>query len=131
MLRLPSTLPADLETLAHRTIGCCLNVHRALGPGLREVSYVRAVAIELEVEGIPFEREKTFTVRYRGQLLCQQRVDLLVADSLVLEVKVVEILAPVHAAQVLSYLRIAELRLGLLVNFNVAVLRQGVKRIAL
>ncbi len=80
MLRLPSTLPDELETLAHRTIRCCLNVHRALGPGLREISYVRAV-------------------RYRGHLLCQQRVDLLVAESLVLEAKAVEILAPVHAAR--------------------------------
>ncbi len=70
-------------------------------------------------------------VRYRGHLLCQQRVDLLVAESLVLEAKAVEILAPVHAAQVLSYLRVAELRLGLLVNCNVAILRQGIRRVVL
>ena len=128
MLHVQSTLPADLERLVHDTIGCCIAVHRALGPGLLEMIYSRAVAIELEAAGIPFERERTYPVTYRGELLCEQRLDFVVAESVVIEIKSVEHLTSLHDAQILNYMRIAHLRVGLLMNFNVPVLKEGLKR---
>jgi GxxExxY protein len=131
MLRIPTELPDDLETLIHRTIGCCITVHRALGSGLLEAIYRRALAIELAAQGIEFETEKAFPVMYRDQLLCNQRLDFVVASQLVLEIKSVDHLDPVHRAQLLSYLRASKLRAGLLLNFNVPVLQDGLKRIVL
>ena len=131
MLRLPSHLSDELETFIHRTIGCCITVHRALGPGLLENIYTRAVSLELEVQRIPFETEKQFPILYRGQFLCHQRLDFVVAGQVVLEIKSVEHLIPVHHAQLLSYLRVSRLRVGLLINFNVPVLQDGLKRIVL
>ena len=131
MLRIPSRLPDDVEELVTRVIGCCIAVHRALGPGLLESIYSRAVCIELETVGIPFVREMQIAVMYRDQLLCHQRLDAVVAGQVVLEIKSVERLNPVHHAQLLSYLRISKLRIGLLINFNVAVLQDGLKRIVL
>src|SRR5215467_12644894 len=116
MLRVQSPLSDDLEQLASRVLGCCVQVHRALRPGLLEAIYARAVAIELAVHDIPFEAEKSFPVHYRNTLLCYQRVDLLVAKTLVVEVKSVERLDSIHVAQVLSYLHVADARLGLLIN---------------
>ena len=131
MLRIPSPLSEDLETLIYRTIGCCITVHRALGPGLVEAVYCRATQLELEAERIPFEREKQFEVLYRGQVVCRQRLDVVVADQLVLEIKAVEQVNPVHRAQVISYLRVSGYRVGLLMNFNVPIFQDGVKRIIL
>jgi GxxExxY protein len=131
VLRIPSDLPDDLETLIHRTIGCCITVHRALGPGLLETIYARAVCIELDEQGIPFETEKPFPISYRGRFLCHQRLDFLVAAQLVLEIKSVDHLDRVHRAQILSYLRGCKLRAGLLINFNVPVLQDGLKRVVL
>src|SRR4051812_2186247 len=104
MLRIQSPLPDDLEQLAHAVIGCSVEVHRGLGPGLLEAIYARALSIELAVRAIPFEAERSFPVHYRGELLCHQRLDLLVAGQLVVEVKSVEHLGSIHVAQVLSYL---------------------------
>ena len=131
MLRIPSPLPEETENLIHTTIGCCITVHRALGPGLLETIYTRAVCIELECAGISFEREKEVPVRYRGQLLCHHRLDIVVDQRLVLEVKSVEYIIPVHRAQLLSYLRVSGIAVGLLVNFNVPILQDGIKRIIL
>jgi GxxExxY protein len=131
MLRIQSPLSDGLERLAHDVIGCCVDVHRALGPGLLEAIYARAIAIELRASAIPFEAEKSFPVLYRGRLLCHQRLDLLVANQLVLEVKSVEHLDSIHVAQVLSYLNVAGARLGLLINFNVSILKQGIRRVIL
>jgi GxxExxY protein len=128
MLRVHSPLPDEVETLVHETIGCCIAVHRVLGPGLLEGIYSRAVCLELTAAGIPFEREKTLPVIYRGELLCEHRLDFVVAGAIILEIKSVEHLAPVHHAQLLNYQRIAHVRAGLLVNFNVVVLRDGIKR---
>ncbi|MBI3491800.1 MAG: GxxExxY protein [Acidobacteria bacterium] len=125
VLKVSSQLSDDLEALIHRTIGCCIDVHRALGPGLLETIYSRAVELELTAAGISFESEKTYPVRYRGQLLCSQRLDVVVEGQLVLEIKSVEQLAAVHRAQLLSYLRVSSLRVGLLLNFNVPVLQEG------
>jgi GxxExxY protein len=131
MLRIPSPLSSDLEDLVHRVIGCCITIHTELGPGLLEVVYQRAACYELEARGIPFEREKPFPIMYRGRRLFVHRLDLVVSDQLLVELKAVERLHPVHHAQVLSGLRASKLRIGLLVNFNVAVLPQGIRRIVL
>ena len=131
MLRIPTPLPDELETLVHKTIGCCITVHRELGPGLLESIYSRATCLELEACGIPFEQEKRIPVFYRGGLLCHQRLDLVIDNRIVLEIKSVEKLNPVHHAQLLSYLRISGIRVGLLINFNSAILRDGLKRIVL
>ncbi|OFW13524.1 MAG: hypothetical protein A3F69_06030 [Acidobacteria bacterium RIFCSPLOWO2_12_FULL_66_10] len=128
MLRIPSPLPDDLETLVHDTIGCCIAVHRTLGPGLLETIYSRAICLELTAAGIAFEREKTYPVMYRGELLCEQRLDFVVGEEIVLEIKSVEHLVPVYHSQLLNYMRVAHLRVGLLMNFNVVVLRDGLKR---
>jgi GxxExxY protein len=128
MLRVPSPLPDDLEELVHDTIGCCIAVHREIGPGLLETIYSRAICVELTAAGIGFEREKTYPVMYRGELLCEQRLDFVVGGEVVLEIKSVEQLMSLHHSQLLSYMRIARLRVGLLMNFNVAVLRDGLQR---
>ncbi len=130
-LRVQSNLPLDLENLMRDTIGSCIAVHRELGPGMSEVVYSRATCIELDARGIPFEAEKAVSIRYRDKLLCQQRIDLFVDNRLVLEITSVERIHPVHVAQVVSYLRITGARAGLVVNFNVPVLKQGVRRVVL
>ena len=129
MLKTVSSLPESLENLAQEVIGCCLAVHKELGPGLLESVYPRAVEIELKERGISFEVEKPLPVSYRGQLLCHQRLDMFVDGRLVLELKSVEALHPIHVAQVISYLRLTRSRLGLLINFNVPRLVDGVKRL--
>ena len=131
MLTVSSQLDDEVEALIHRVIGYCIRVHRELGPGLLERIYRRAICIELQSEGVPFEVEKSFPVWYRGHLLCDQRVDIVVAGRILLEVKALDRLAPVHRAQVMSYLRGSGLRIGLLMNFNVPVLPDGLHRIVL
>ena len=128
MLRVPTPLPDELETLVHDTIGCCIAVHRVLGPGLLETIYSRALCLELAAKGIAFEREKSYPVIYRGELLCEQHLDFVVGGEIVLELKSVEQLAQVNHAQLLNYMRVAQKRVGLLINFNVVVLRDGLKR---
>jgi GxxExxY protein len=128
MLGIPSPLSDDLEALVHETIGCCIAVHRTLGPGLLETIYSRAICLELTAAGIAFEREKAYPVTYRGELLCEQRLDFVVGGEVVLEIKSVEHLVPLHHAQLLNHMRVARLRVGLLMNFNVAILRDGLKR---
>jgi GxxExxY protein len=128
MLRVHSTLPEDLEDLVHKTIGCCIAVHRVLGPGLLEEIYARALGLELAAARIPFQREKACPVTYRGEVLCRQYLDLVVEDQIVVELKSVEQLVPVNHAQLLSYMRVANKRVGLLINFNVVVLKDGLTR---
>ena len=128
MLRVPSPLTPDLEVLVHDTIGCCIIVHRELGPGLLETIYSRAIALELAAAGISFGREKPYTVTYRGQPLCEHRLDFVVGGAIVLEIKSIEAIAPVHHRQLLSYLRVSRLRVGLLMNFNVPALKDGLVR---
>ena len=131
-LLIESGLPADLEELAKRTIGALLAVHRELGSGMTEGVYAAATRVELAARGIPFEREKRLPIHYRGQFLCHQRIDLFVDDRLVVELKSVEALHAVRFAQVVSYLRLTGARLGLLVNFNVPLLKHGgVRRVIL
>jgi GxxExxY protein len=131
MLRIATNLSAELEELIHRTIGCCISVHRELGPGLVESVYHRAVGYELEATGIPFEREKACPITYRGRRLYVHKLDLVVGGELLLELKAVERVHPVHVAQVLSSLRASKLPVALLINFNVALLPQGTRRFVL
>jgi len=131
LTRLQSTLPAELEELAETTFGISLTVHRELGAGFHEAVYARACRLELAASGIPYEAEKAVPIRYRGQLITTQRIDLVVAEELVVEVKSVDRLHPVRISQAVSYLRATELRLALVVNFNVSALRQGIRRVVL
>jgi len=112
-------------------IGAAIEVHRSLGPGLLESAYSACLAFELAERGLKVEIEKPLPIVYRGvQLECGYRIDLLVNDLVIVEVKSVEKLIPIHEAQILSYLRLSNLNLGLLINFNVGLLTHGVRRIA-
>ena len=128
MLKISSPLTKEVEQLIRDTIGCCISVHRALGPGLFERIYSRALGLEFKAAGIAFEREKRHEVRYRGELVGAQRLDLVVGGQIVLEIKSVEQFASVHHKQILNYMRVAGLRAGLLINFNVAILPDGLSR---
>src|SRR5438105_6343596 len=120
---------AELNEITRAIIGASIEVHRQLGPGLLESSYRECLCRELLLRSIPFEREKPLPLEYKGiHLGCGYRLDLLVAGAVVVEIKSVEALAPIHDAQLLTYLRIGGWRLGLLINFNVAVLKSGIHR---
>lgn len=110
------------EKLLHEVIGCCVRVHMELGPGFLESAYQRALEIELGEQGIPFETEKVIELHYREHFIGKHRLDLLVAQRLVVELKTVEKLIGQHYAQVRSYLRAMGNTLGLLVNFAEAAL---------
>lgn len=117
------------EELSNRVIGYAIEVHKALGPGLLESTYQQCLAHELSVAGIRFAMEQPLPVRYKGLLLdCGYRVDLLVEESIIIECKSVEELHPVHEAQLLTYLKLADKKIGLLINFNVERLKDGLKR---
>ena len=110
-------------------IGAAMDVHRTLGPGLLESAYQECLCRELTIRRIPFEREKPLPLEYKGvRLECGYRLDLLVAGAVVIEVKSVEALVPIREAQLLTYLRLGGWHVGLLINFNVEVLRQGIRR---
>lgn len=119
----------ELNQITSEIIGAAIEVHRQLGPGLLESSYRECLCRELLLRGIPFERERPLPLEYKGiHLGCGYRVDVVVAGGVVVEIKAVEALAPIHEAQLLTYLRIGGYRLGLLINFNVAVLKNGIRR---
>jgi GxxExxY protein len=126
-----STLPDETEALLQRIIGCALQVHRQLGPGFLESVYTEALCIELEVQGLPFERERSVVVTYRDRKILGQRVDLIVGGAVIVEVKAVARLDPLFQAKLISYLRTTGFRAGLLVNFNSELLKDGLKRIVL
>lgn len=126
MLNEPSK---DTDALVHLIIDAAMEVHRTLGPGYMESIYEEALAIELKMRGISFERQKQIAVNYKGHNLGEGRLDLLVGNKIIVELKTVETLAPVHKAQLLSYLKTTGHRIGLLINFNVALLKDGIKRV--
>jgi GxxExxY protein len=121
--------PEELDRLAHAVIGAAIEVHRQLGPGLPEHAYQGAMEVELTVRGIPFERQKVIEIIYKGVVVAKGKIDLLVGGKLVVEIKSVDLIIPLFRLQTLSYMRIIRQPLGLLINFNVAVLREGIKRI--
>lgn len=123
------TMSRDINEITREIIGAAIEVHRQLGPGLLESAYFECLCRELFLREIPFEYEKPLPLEYKGiRLECGYRIDLLVEGSVVVEIKSVEALAPIHDAQLLTYLRIGGWRVGLLINFNVAVLKNGIHR---
>jgi GxxExxY protein len=124
--------PGDhLDRLAYEVIGAAIEVHRQLGPGFLEAVYEEALALELSLRDIPFSRQKSVTVHYKTRVAGESRLDLLVADSLIVELKAVNALAPIHTAQVVAYLKASGIHLGLLINFNSVFLKDGIRRIVL
>lgn len=120
---------AYIRDITGGIIGAAIEVHRHIGPGFLESVYEDALAIELQIQGIPFRRQVPIAMEYKGHPIGQARVDLLVEDCVVVELKALEHLAPIHSAQILSYLRATKLRHGLLITFNVPALRLGIKRV--
>jgi len=120
---------SEVRDCSKEIIGAAIAVQRALGPGLLESTYEACLFHELTQCGLAVERQKELPVRYRGvQLDCGYRIDLLVEDSVIVELKAVEKLEPIYEAQLLSYLKLSGIKIGLLINFNVEVLKQGIKR---
>ena len=118
--------------LANRVIGCAIEVHRALGPGLLESAYQQCLCHELHLNQINFEIEKPLPVEYKGcRLDCGYRIDILVENEIILELKSVEQLHRVHEAQILSYMKLMGLKHGFLINFNVPILKNGLKSFVL
>jgi GxxExxY protein len=120
----------EINQLTERVIGACVEIHKALGPGLLESAYEECLCHELSLAGFKFERQRSLPVAYKGvQLDCGYRLDVVVEKRLIVELKSVEMLAPILAAQMLTYLKLSGITVGLLINFNVPVLRRGIKRI--
>jgi GxxExxY protein len=120
-----------LRALTQKIIGCAIEVHKQLGPGLLEGTYEAALAIELNAAGLKHVRQPIFPVMYKSQVIGEYRLDFIVADLVVLEVKSVERFDPIFEAQVLTYLKVTGKKIGLLINFNSRLLKDGIKRFAL
>jgi len=119
----------ELNKLTEQIIGAAIEVHKAIGPGLLESAYEECLCRELTVRSIPFERQRPLPVEYKGTRLdCGYRLDLLVAGDVVIEIKSVSSIEPIHEAQLLTYLKLGGWKLGLLINFNVPVLKDGIRR---
>ena len=123
--------PDFINSITSRIIGCAVEVHRQLGPGLLEATYEAALCIELEQAGLRYQRQPCFPVRYKGRVIGEYRLDLLVEDAVVVEIKSVERMDPVFEAQVLTYLKATGKTVGLLINFNSRLLTQGIRRLVL
>ncbi len=120
------------DAISYKIIGAAIEVHRILGPGLLESTYEECLARELVLQSIPFEKQKPLPFEYKGiKLDCGYRLDFLVDGCVVVELKAVEDILPIHEAQMLTYLKLLNLRLGLLINFNVPVIKDGIKRMVL
>ena len=114
--------------LSHRVIGSAIEVHRHLGPGLLESTYQQCLARELHLSGIPFKLEYPLPVEYKGlHLDCGYRIDVLIEDAIILELKSVAQLKPIHEAQLLTYMKLTHIKQGFLINFNVEILKNGLK----
>jgi len=119
----------EMNKLTGEIIGAAIEVHKQLGPGMLESAYEECLSYELSVRGLSIVRQKPVPVVYKEvKLECGYRIDILVNDAVVLELKSVDVLAPIHEAQILTYMRFAKRRIGLLINFNVTVLKNGIKR---
>ncbi len=122
----------EVDELSRSVIGCAIEVRRNLGPGLLESTYRQCLACELPHAEIAFQMEVPLSVRYKDILLdCGYRIDLLISDDLIVEIKSIEALLPIHQAQILTYMRLASVPLGLLINFNVTKLQSGIRRFVL
>ena len=122
----------EFDELSNKVIGCAIEVHRNLGPGLLESTYEQCLAYEFKIEGMPFNLQYPLPVEYKGiKLDCGYRIDLLVANSLIVELKSVENVLPIHQAQLLTYMKLSGIKIGLLMNFNVKYMKDGIKRMVL
>ncbi len=119
---------AELNKLTERIIGCAIEVHRQLGPGVLESVYESAMCIEFEIAGLAYECQKIVPVSYKGRLIGEHRLDFLVEDAVIIELKSVERLDPLFQAQVMGYLKLTGKPIGLLINFNTRLLKEGIHR---
>ena len=120
----------NINSLSGKIIGAAIEVHKALGPGLLESAYEECLSYELGLGGLSLERQKPLPVQYKGRKLdCGYRLDIVVENAIILELKSCERIEPIHKAQLLTYLKLSGLHLGLLLNFNVAVMRDGIVRV--
>ncbi|MEW6618737.1 MAG: GxxExxY protein [bacterium] len=118
------------KELTEQIIGAAIEVHRYLGPGLLESAYEECLCHELHLSGLKFERQRPLPLEYKGiKLDCGYRIDIVVEEKVILEIKVVEDILPIHTAQLLTYLRLSGIKIGLIMNFNVPVLKDGLKRL--
>src|SRR5687767_7833288 len=117
----------EVDRLAYAVIGAAIEVHSELGAGHLESSYERALCIELTMRGIPFVRQSPFSLKYKGHEIGDGRIDLIVGELLVVELKACDAFAPIHTAQAIAYLKATGLKLALLINFNVRKLKEGIK----
>lgn len=125
-------MTGPISSITEKIIGAAIEVHRELGPGLLESAYEAALAYELTLQGLQIERQKEQPVRYKGIWIeTGFRIDVVVEGQVVVELKAIDSLLPIHEAQILTYLKLSNCRLGLLINFNVPLLKQGIKRLAL
>jgi GxxExxY protein len=129
MLKKYADLPPEQEAIVATVIGCAINVHKALGPGFKECIYHTALRLELESQGLAYESEKPIEVKYRQWRIPGQKVDLIVAGIVLVEIKAVPRLRVIHRCQVQSYLKTTGLPVGLLMNFNARLLKQGLQRV--
>ncbi len=128
-LRIPSALSPEADAIMSKTIGCAIAVHKELGPGFIESIYRKAMCIELESRNLAYEQERPIRVCYRGVEIPGQRVDLIIEGLVIVELKAVAKLDPVHRTQLISYLRTTGLGGGLLINFRVPLLKDGIRRV--
>ncbi len=119
----------EIDRVAYATIGAAIEVHRSLGPGFLESAYEEAMAVELGLRGLRFDRQLRVPIEYKDVIVAEHVIDMVVEGELVLELKAIERLAAVHLAQVHSYLKAGAYQLGLLINFNVPVLKEGIRRV--
>jgi GxxExxY protein len=117
------------DAAAHAVIGAAIEVHYHLGPGFLESIYEQALALELRLRGVPFRRQVPLGVQYKGECIGEGRVDFLVDECLIVELKAVDVLAALHRAQLISYLKVGGYELGLLINFNERRVRDGIRRV--
>jgi GxxExxY protein len=121
----------DTDQLTQRIIGCAIDVHQELGPGLLESIYESAMAVELDFQKMSFRQQVIVPIQYRGRLIGEHRIDLIVENTVVVELKSVERFDRVFEAQILTYLRLTKLKTDLLINFNSRMLHEGIKRFVL
>lgn len=129
MLKVATPLSDEEEAIVSACLGCGIAVHRELGPGFKEIIYHSAFALEMQSRGLSFETEKSILVKYKEWLIPGQKVDLIVEGVVLVEMKAVPKLKPLHRDQVLSYLKTLQLRIGLLLNFNTTLLKNQMRRV--
>ena len=120
------------DRLSNQIIGCAIEVHKVLGPGLLESTYEQCLAHELKNLNIPFQLQHALPVEFKGvKIDCGYRIDMLVDDKIIVELKSVDSILPIHQAQLLTYMKLSAIRIGLLMNFNVKFMKTGIKRMVL